>query len=381
MKHFKITLFQAITLALLLAVIGMGAGFFSWSILNSAKGTPATADDLSLDEQEATIRAIDRVIPAVVSIIIYDKENLVTIDFSTGQQQTTNQRQQIGSGTGFIVTADGLILTNRHVVEAADPKTAEYRIILNTGKEYYAQLIGTDPIKDLAILKIFDKDLPYVELGNSDQLQIGTTVVAIGNALGRYQNSATKGIVSGLGRSITASDQTGNAEVLDNVIQTDAEINPGNSGGPLIDLTGKVVGVDSAIDQAGESIGFAIPINDAKITINSVEQKGRVIRPSLGLRYLMLTPTIAQDNKLPRQSGAWVVKGDNGEPAVLPGSAADKAGIEEGDIIFEINAIKIDGKATLLSVVQKYKPGDKIGLKIQRGDKTIIKVVQLDEFK
>ncbi len=381
MKHFKITLFQAITLALLLAIIGMGAGFFSWSILNSAKGTPATADDLSLDEQEATIRAIDRVIPAVVSIIIYDKENLVTIDFSTGQQQTTNQRQQIGSGTGFIVTADGLILTNRHVVEAADPKTAEYRIILNTGKEYYAQLIGTDPIKDLAILKIFDKDLPYVELGNSDQLQIGTTVVAIGNALGRYQNSATKGIVSGLGRSITASDQTGNAEVLDNVIQTDAEINPGNSGGPLIDLTGKVVGVDSAIDQAGESIGFAIPINDAKITINSVEQKGRVIRPSLGLRYLMLTPTIAQDNKLPRQSGAWVVKGDNGEPAVLPGSAADKAGIEEGDIIFEINAIKIDGKATLLSVVQKYKPGDKIGLKIQRGDKTIIKVVQLDEFK
>jgi serine protease Do len=341
----------------------------------------ATADNLSFDEQEATILAVKKIMPAVVSIIVYDEEQIVTLDLGTGVQTANKEKVQKGSGTGFLISVDGLIVTNKHVVNSAPDNTAAYRVILNSGKEYYAQLIGRDPIKDLAVLKIFDKNLPYVELGDSDKLEIGATVIAIGNALGRYQNSATKGIVSGLGRSIQAADTAGQAEVLDNVIQTDAEINPGNSGGPLVDLSGKVVGVNTAIDQEGTAIGFAIPINDVRTAIASVKTAGRIIRPRLGLRYLMLTPQIALDNGLTRQSGAWIVAGKAGEPAVVADSPSAKAGILTGDIIFEINGVKIEGRNTLLSIVQKYKPGEKIGLKILRGNKIIIRTVTLDEYR
>lgn len=340
-----------------------------------------TADELRLDDQEATILAIKRIIPSVVSIIVYDQEDMLVFDVGSGETTIQKEKKQKGRGTGFIISEDGYIITNKHVVEAAKEKTGEYRVILNSGKQYYAQLIGKDPARDLAVLKIFDKNLPYVELGNSDNLQIGTTVIAIGNSLGQYQNSATKGIVSGLGRNIVASDQIGNTATLDNVIQTDAEINHGNSGGPLINLEGQIVGVNVAVDEAGSAIGFAIPINDARPVINSIKEQGRIIRPYLGVRYIMLTPQIAEDNKLPRNSGAWVISGDDGSPAIMSSSPAADAGLEEGDIIFEINAIKVEDHNTLFSVVQKYKPGEKIGLKIQRGDKILIKTVVLEELK
>ncbi len=341
----------------------------------------AAAGKFQLDEQAATIMAIKKTMPAVVSIIVYDEESVVTYNVDTGDQTSEKQKVEKGEGTGFLISSDGLILTNKHVVEAADNEsTAQYRVILNSGKQYYAQLIGKDPINDLAVIKIFDKNLPYVNLGDSDKLQIGTTVIAIGNALGRYQNSATKGIVSGLGRSIYASDQVGNAESLDNVIQTDAQINLGNSGGPLINLDGNVVGINVAMDESGSSIGFAIPINDAKPVITSVKQSGMIIRPRLGISYVMITPELVQDKNLPRSNGA-LISSDGTNPAVTPDSPADKAGLEEGDIIFEINGIKLEGKNTLLSVVQKYKPGDKIGLKVQRGNKVFIRTVVLDQFK
>jgi len=355
---------------------GLSMGYF---YLNNS--VPATAQNLSLDDQQATIQAIKKVIPAVVSLIVYDQQETVTIDLSTGAQSKKVEKVVKGSGTGFIISADGLILTNKHVVTSAQEKTAEYRVILNTGKQYYAQFIGKDPLNDLAVLKIFDKNLPFVQLGDSDNLQIGSTVIAIGNTLGRYQNSATKGIVSGLGRSLEASDQAGNAEALDNVIQTDAEINLGNSGGPLVDLTGNIVGINVAIDQAGASIGFAIPINDAKPVINSVKTIGRIVRPRLGVRYFMLTPQIAQDNNLPVNSGAWINQTDDNVPAVLQGSPAEKGGLQVGDIIMEVVGIKIEGKNTLLSILQKFKPGDKLGLKIRRGNQVIIRTVVLDEFK
>ncbi len=349
-------------------------------ILVSKQSTQA--DILHLDEQEATIRAIKKVKPAVVSIIVYDYVDNIVIDPISGLKQIKKEKQELGSGTGFLISSDGLILTNKHVVNSAfNDNTAEYRIILNSGKEYYAQLIGRDPINDLAVLKIFDKDLPYVELGDSDQLEIGTSVIAIGNTLGKYQNSATKGIVSGLGRNLFASDNAGHSESLDNVIQTDAEINNGNSGGPLIDLFGRVVGINVAVDTRGTAIGFAIPINDAKPVIKSIKEKGVIIRPRLGVHYIMLNEEIARKNNLARSSGAWIVKGDNGLPAVLPKSPAEKAGLLEGDIIFEINAIKIQGSNSLARVIQKYKPGDRIGLKIQRGNKILIKIVQLDKFR
>ncbi len=376
MQLTSIKKFIIIALAFL---IGIGAGFCLDNFI-SQTANPVIADDLRLDEQEATIRAIKKVMPAVVSIIVYDWEDFVALIVPSGEKEIQKYRKQKGSGSGFLISADGLILTNKHVVSAGDEKTAEYRIILNSGKKYYAQFIGKDPIKDLAVLKIFDKDLPYVELGNSDNLQIGATVIAIGNVLGRYQNSVTKGIVSGLNRSLEASDKQGNVEILNNVIQTDAEINFGNSGGPLIDLFGKVVGINVAIDQAGSALGFAIPVNDAKPVIKSMLEVGRIIRPRLGVRYIMITPEIAIEEELPRDSGAWIIYPEDDSFGVVPDSPAHKGGLEEGDIIFEINAIKIEGKNTLFSVIQRYKPGDRIGLKIQRGEKVIIRVVELDEF-
>lgn len=365
---------------LVVFIIGLAFGVFCSDFINSKIVKTGIAEDLRLDDQEATIRAIQKVIPAVVNIIVYDYEEHILIDLTTGVQTVEKEKEQKGSGTGFLISDDGFIITNKHVINAGDDETAEYRIILNSGKKYYAQLIGRDAVKDLAVLKIFDKDLPFVELGDSDKLQIGTTVIAIGNALGRYQNSATKGIVSGTGRDLEASDEFGNSEFLNNVIQVDAEINLGNSGGPLIDLYGKVVGINVAIDEAGSSLGFAIPINDASTVIKSVQERGRIVRPRLGVHYLMITPELELENDLARDTGALIVHLEDGSEGILLNSPADKGGLAEGDIIFEINAIKIEGKNNLFSIIQKYKPGDRIGLKIQRGEKVIIRIVTLDEF-
>lgn len=342
-----------------------------------------TADTLRLDEQEATVRAIKKVAPAVVNIKVSETVNNALFDAGSGETTIQKENRQKGAGTGFLISSDGLIITNKHVVEAAsDDKAAQYRVILASGKAYYAQLIGKDPLNDLAILKIFDKNLPFVELGDSDKLTQGVSVIAIGNALGIYQNSVTKGIISGLNRDITASDQSGNAqESLGNVIQTDAEINFGNSGGPLVDLNGKVVGINVAIDSSGTSIGFAIPVNDAKPVIRSVREVGRIIRPRLGVSYIMITPEIAIDNKLKRQAGAWISAGSSGKPPVIDGSPAAKAGLEAGDIVIEIDGVKLEGTKTLLSIIQQRKPGQKVGLRIDRGGKIIVKTVVLDEFK
>ena len=173
--------------------IGFGSGLYAVSIFNN-NVSDVIADDLALDEQEATIRAIKKVRPAVVSIIVYDYEDFLA--WTPAGQEVQKHRKQMIKGTGFLISADGFIITNKHVINTAKEETGEYRIILNSGKEYYAQLIGQDPLNDLAVLKIFDKDLPLVELGDSDRLELGTSVIAIGNALGRYENSATKGIVS-----------------------------------------------------------------------------------------------------------------------------------------------------------------------------------------
>jgi serine protease Do len=368
----KILIYSTFLLGIISGLIFYG--FADKSIFSAA------ADVLRFDEQEATIRAIEKVQPAVVNIVVYGQENLVSIDLSTGKQTKTNKRVEKGAGTGFLITADGYILTNKHVVNAAS-SYPEYEVILNNNKKYKATLISKDPINDLAVLKIVDGNkFSYVELGDSNNLKIGTSVIVIGNALGQYQNSATKGIVSGLGRHIVASDQIGYSESLDNVIQTDAEINLGNSGGPLVDLAGKVIGVNVALDQSGSAIGFALPINDVKSAITSVLKTGKITRPYLGIHYIMITPEIVAQNNLARSTGALIIRGNNGEPGIMANSPAGYAALAEGDIIFEVNAVKVDGKNTLLSIIQKFAPGSKIGLKIQRGDNTIVKVVTLGEF-
>ncbi len=340
--------------------------------------SPVTADKLRLDDQEATIQAIKKAMPAVVSVVVYDQETINSPDDTS----TSTKKISRGQGTGFLISADGLILTNKHVVGAVNEQTGEYKVILNDKKEYDATLIGKDPIHDLAVLKIAQTKLPYLEMGANGNSPIGLTVMAIGNSLGRYKNSVTKGIVSGLGRTVIAADpSSGGLVSLDNVLQTDAEINEGNSGGPLINLDGKVIGINVAVDKGGTGLGFAIPIDDARSLIESVRRTGRIIRVRLGVRYMMLDSTLAAEKGLSRDYGALVSRDEAGGEAIVADSPAAKAGLEEGDIIFEVNGIRIDGATnTLLSIVQRFKPGDKIGLKIQRGDSILNKTVVLDEF-
>jgi len=338
------------------------------------------AEDFNLDEQSATIRSIQKNIPAVVSIIVYEKRKKSITNPNTGEKEFKTRKKEKQKGTGFLISADGFIITNKHVVNSIPEEMSEFRIILNSGQQYFADLIDTDPLNDIAVLKIYGQNLPYVELGNSDNLQVGNTVIAIGNALGMYQNSATKGIVSGLGRSIEATDQIkGEVDTIDNAIQTDAEINVGNSGGPLINLNGKVIGINVATNRLGRSIGFAIPINDAKTVIKDVREFGYIAKPILGVRYIMITPELAKDFNLPREQGAWIKPSTDGSN-IMKNSPADLAGLQEGDIIFEINAIPVYENSSLLSIINKYRPNDRIGLKIQRGNKVLIKIVTLADF-
>lgn len=338
------------------------------------------ADNLTFDEQEATIRAIKQVSPAVVSINTFDISE-VEIQNEDGSKTIKSEKVNRGSGSGFLISSSGLIITNRHIASAVSRDRGEYKVTLNSGKQYYAQFIGLDPLHDLALIKIFDTNLPFVTLGDSSKLTVGTTVIAIGNSLGRYSNSATKGIISGLYRNIEASGNNGSTEDLKNVIQTDAEINPGNSGGPLIDLNGNVVGINVAKDHGGQSIGFSIPINEAKPIISSARTSGRIIRARLGVRFLMITPEIAEKRKTSRTSGALLVLSTTGEAAITPGSPADKVGLQAGDIIFEIDGRVIDERLPLSSYINQFSPGKKLGLRVQRGKDIFTKIITLDEYK
>lgn len=368
-----------IAVVISLVILGLGLGWLGSNWDTTPKS--AQSQQLNLDEQTAIVRAIQKNRPAVVNIIVYRTQSSDDITIDTRENSKPDVKVEKGAGTGFLISPDGYILTNKHVVQTDHPDNTQYRILLSSGKKYYAQLIDTDPLNDLAVLKIYDKNLPYVDLGNSEKIVVGNTVIAIGNALGRYHNTATKGIISGLGRDFVATGQLGEKEVLNNIIQTDAGINKGNSGGPLINLQGEVIGVNVAIDQSGNSIGFAIPINAVKPVIRSIEKHGQIIRPRLGVRYKTVTPEMAADKDLTRKSGALIVTGKEDKPGVLPGSPADEGGLRSGDIIFEINAIKINEDNTLRSVIQNYHPGDKIGLKIQRGNKIIIRQVTLERFE
>ncbi len=329
-----------------------------------------SADNLRLDEQEATIRAIKGTIPGVVSINIFEPSD----------NPADSKKIKKGSGSGFLISSDGLIITNKHVVSAGSVNS-QYKVTLYSGKQYYAQLIGKDPLNDLAVLKIYDKNLPFLEMGDSNRLTMGMTVIAIGNALGRYDHSATKGIISGLARNLTIVG-VNETEDLKNVIQTDAEINLGNSGGPLINLEGKVIGVNVAKDGGGQSIGFSIPINEAKPIIQSSRASERVIRAYVGLRFTMITPDIAEEKKLVRTTGALILPGrEDGEVAIIPGGPADKAGLQEGDIIFEVDGRALDERLPLSSIINQHTAGKKLGLKVQRGKDVFTKIITLEEYR
>jgi serine protease Do len=316
--------------------------------------------------------------PAVVSIVItkdvpiierYEVPSDPFSDFfnpfnlRTPQlRQKGTEKREVGGGSGFFVSADGLIITNRHVVSE---EGVEYTVFTNDGTKYNARIIARDPSNDIAVLKIDGSNFPFLELGSSDQLQVGQTVIAIGNALGEFRNTVSVGVVSGLSRSIVAGSGFGQSEQLEGVIQTDAAINPGNSGGPLLDLEGKVIGVNVAVAQGSQSIGFALPVNIVRSVVDSVQKTGRVIRPFLGIRYTLITPTIKQQNSLSVDSGALISRGETTtELAVVPGSAADKAGLQEGDIILEIDGKPINAQQSISAIVAQKQVGDTIHLKV-----------------
>ncbi len=342
---------------------------------------------------EDMAQMVKKVSPSVVSIVITkdvsanqlgNMFNIGPFSFDMGNGMNgggngnaPTQKQTVGGGSGFFVSADGLIVTNRHVVEDT---AATYTVVTSDGKKHDAKVLARDTVIDLALIKIDGTGFPAVTLGDSGTLEIGDSVVAIGNALGEFSNTVTRGIVSGLNRRLVAGGTMAGSEVIDGAIQTDAAINPGNSGGPLLTLDGKVVGVNTAVSQAGQSVGFAIPINMAKRSIDSVKQNGRIVRPYLGVRYSLITPDAAEKNSLPFSYGALVLRGTNPtDLAVIPGSPADKAGITENDIILEADGTKIDADHSLGTIVMGKNVGDKITLKVYHKGETKTVTVTLAE--
>jgi len=352
---------------------------------NGVDGGQASEKNLEnptiFSQEHFVINAVKKTNPAVVSIIISKEVPKYETYIDPNQQmnpfgnlfpgfnfnipqyrQNGTEKKDIGGGSGFFVSSDGLIVTNRHVV---DQKDVEYTVFTNDGKKHSAKVVARDPVLDIALIKIDGSDFPSLSLGNSDTLEVGQNVIAIGNALGEYRNTVSVGVVSGLARSITAGDSSGSVETLDHVIQTDAAINPGNSGGPLLDLSGNVIGVNVAIAQGSQNIGFALPINSIKGVIESVKATGKIIRPYLGLRYVAITPEMEQANNLTVDYGVLVKAGkDTNELAVIPGSPADKAGIVENDIILEIDGVKLDDKTNLASIIREKNVGQVVNLKI-----------------
>lgn len=310
-----------------------------------------------ISPEETIVKIVQNVSPAVVSVV-------------------ASKDIPVSSGSGFFVSKDGLIVTNKHVVEDIE---AEYTIIMNDGRKLNVTVLARDPFQDIAILKAEGEKFNFISLGDSDTLRIGQSVIAIGNALGEFQNTVSTGIISGLHRNVTASGGLSGTEELQELIQTDAAINKGNSGGPLLNLSGNVIGINTAMAQGAENVGFALPINIAKRDIEDAKQYGQIKYPYLGIRYQAVTSAIKDQKKLSFDYGLFLVKGSNGEPAVAKDSPAEKAGLKEGDIILEYNGTKLLKASTLAFLLSKSRIGDKITLKLWRDVKEMSVSVTLEE--
>lgn len=339
-------------------------------------------------EQSQIIKAVKKVLPAVVIISVSRYLTMFEKPFGFSPLNPLGdffavpkgkKKVKVGGGSGFIVDKSGIILTNRHVV--ADPQ-AEYVVFLGD-KNYKVKILARDPINDVAILKIEDKELPVLKLGDSSKLELGQTAIAVGNALGTFQNTVSTGVISGLSREITAGDiLTGQQAKLRGLIQTDAAINPGNSGGPLVDIEGKVIGINAAMVFGAENIGFALPINTAKKDLEDLKKYGKIRQPFLGVRYFMLDKEIQQRYSFPVDYGALVLSENiPGGQAVVPGGPAQKAGLREGDIILVCQNTKICQDNHLSDILNKCKVGEEIKLKVLRNGKEIAVKIVLEEKK
>ena len=327
-------------------------------------------DKIVLQQGEVVADVFNKVSPSTVAITT---QAITSSNYFFGPQMSE------GAGSGIIISKDGYVITNKHVVPEG---TSNVTVVTSDGKEYKdVTVVGRDPSNDLAFLKIGGvTDLTPATIGDSGKVTPGQQVVAIGNALGIFRNSVTSGIISGLGRPIQASDGEGSSESLENLFQTDAAINPGNSGGPLVNLSGEVIGINTAISQEGQGLGFAIPINDAKGLISSVLKNGKVVKPYLGVRYVTLNAQVAQQLNLPVSDGALVRAGSDGSPAVVAGSPAAKVGLRDGDIITKVNGKALSSSSSLASNLAQYGVGDTVELTILRGGKEQKVKVQLEQF-
>jgi S1-C subfamily serine protease len=350
-------------------------------------------------DDKTVIKTIKKVMPAVVSIAIskhledlereMPKEFYPAVPGSSGPNGHKPQipegladargMVEVGGGSGCIVDKNGLILTNKHVVD--DP-SAEYTVILNDGKKFSAEILSRDPINDVAILKIAATGLPCLTLGDATRLELGTSVIAIGNALGIFKNTVSLGIVSGLSRSISAqSEPNSPMQEMRGLIQTDAAINPGNSGGPLVDKDGRVIGINAAIISGAQSIGFAIPVNAARRDIDDIKKYGRIRRPLLGLRYIMIDEDLKTKMNLSVDYGAFIVRESEHDAAVAPGSPAALAGIVEKDIVLTLDGKKLDREHPVQDFLEDLNVGDVIDLLVLRDGKEFHAKATLAERK
>jgi 2-alkenal reductase len=309
------------------------------------------------DIETSITQSVQKVGPAVVTVV-GTVAGQMTIFGMSGDQTV--------SGTGFFITNDGYIITNNHVVEG----TREVSIVLSDGSQQTATIVGTDQYSDIAVLKT-DGNVPaIVALGNSDQMDPGESVIAIGSPLGDFKNTVTVGVVSATGRSI----DTGKGYSVENLIQTDAAINHGNSGGPLLNLAGEVIGVNTLVVRStrggdvAEGLGFAIPINTAQAIAEQIIEQGYFARPYMGISFQPINPGIAERYNLPANWGAYITQ-------VEPGSPAAQAGLQENDIITKIGDVAIDESHSYINSLFEYQPGDLIPLTVVRnGEETQLQI-------
>lgn len=352
-------------------------------VIERTGGAEAPLASGSLKTQESlVVKLVENATPAVVSVVATKDvpvveqyfvsplegddffQQFLPPDFLIPQyRQKGTERRQISAASGFFVSSDGYVVTNKHVVE---DRAADYTVITNSGKRFPAKVLARDPVQDIAILKVEGANFSPVGLGDSDTLKVGQTAVAIGNALGEFQNTVSVGVISGLSRTIIASGSAGGAERLSQVIQTDAAINPGNSGGPLLGLDGRAIGINTATAAGAENIGFALPINAVKKAIADVKATGRILYPYIGIRYVVINPAIKESQKLSVDYGA-LLRSSEGESAILAGSPAEKAGLKEGDIILEIDGVRVTQDNTPGDLISRKRIGDTIKLKVLRG--------------
>ncbi len=371
---------------------GVLARFGAFPASAPSAPTPPALYKPVLEYERSVIEAVKKASPAVVSISISKNVPIIkqcpaanplgnlpadlqqlfgSVDFSVPCQKGTSF-EEVGGGSGFIIDAGGLIITNKHVV--SDTK-ASYTVITNDGKKYPAKILARDPVQDIAVLKIEAEGLPVVTVGDSDAIELGQTAIAIGNTLAEFKNTVSVGVISGLSRTVTAGDDD-TTETIRGVLQTDAAVNLGNSGGPLLNLAGEVIGINTATASDAQSVGFAIPINQVKKDIASVKATGKIEVAFLGVRYRLITPEIAKKEKLPVEYGAIVEGGKDGL-AVEKNSPAQKAGIRVKDIIVAINGKKITENITPGEIITQYGVGELITITIIREGKEITTQVAL----